>query len=226
MTKIKATLAILAALLTVACNHQASAPGSISPTNTAQSTPATHFSLELLGKRPTDPRTTLALRKALENGFDPDTTNADGIRAIHYAARGGRTDWINLLARHGADLNAPVDDPDNQSQPHHYACRNLDENTLLSLIRNGADCSRPNARTHRGCFQIAVANNTPQIIDFLVQHQCGNIDASTPTTSSPLRSAITKQLYAFADALLDAGADPVSLNDWGKPPTNHGTRAI
>jgi ankyrin repeat protein len=48
-----------------------------------------------------------AVRLCLDQGFDVNAANAMGLQAVHGAANRGSDDIVELLARHGAQLDRP-----------------------------------------------------------------------------------------------------------------------
>lgn len=46
------------------------------------------------------------MQALLENGVDPDSTNEDGLTALHQCCIDDSEEMMRLLVRHGADVNA------------------------------------------------------------------------------------------------------------------------
>ncbi|MFT7679371.1 MAG: ankyrin repeat protein [Planctomycetota bacterium] len=99
-----------------------------------------------------DPELSSFERAALGRALDPPTSgalkdrSADGFSCLHLACFFGHVDSARTLITHGADVNAPADNP-SQVQPLHSAAAARSVAIVSLLLEHGA---QPNARQHGG----------------------------------------------------------------------------
>jgi len=77
------------------------------------------------------------LRQVFDEGVDPNSVvDEDGHTAMHYIAKSGHRDCIEIVLEFGGDINVMNNF---KKTPLHCACQKKKDSTVLALIKNGAD---------------------------------------------------------------------------------------
>ncbi|KAF2964371.1 hypothetical protein GQX73_g9214 [Xylaria multiplex] len=135
------------------------------------------------------------VRLLLDAGIDADICDCHKQTLLHYAAKGGYSSVVRMLLAGGANPNAY---DDFEKTPLHYAARIGNVLAVRLLLNGGANV---NARDN--------CEDTPL-------HDVGII---------PSAWRLSKEHLSVYNILLEAGADPNSMNSRGKTPFNLARRA-
>ena len=148
-------------------------------------------------------------------------TCRDGLNCIHYAAKRGHTDILEIMIEEVDEMNVNVRTQMLDWTPLHYASFGGHVTTAKTLLQEGADV---NSITHEGKFplMLAVSQGHRKAAGFLIQHgsdvnmqdqrgytvlhECVNIQSMNNIQWT------VKQQYQMVELLLMTGAD-VSLCD-------------
>ena len=145
----------------------------------------------------------LSLRRELDQGVDPDTTNRFGVTPLALACRGGHVAVVQLLLESGADPNHAS--PTGET-PLMVAARTGVIDSVASLLDHGAD---PLARENwmgQTALMWAAAERHVDVIAPLVEAGA-EVDSRTDSGFTSLMFATRLGHIETVDALLDAGAD-------------------
>lgn len=159
-----------------------------------------------------------AVRSLLERGFDPNTVNPSGTRALPLAIAKQSWEVAHTLVAH------PLTEVDarNAKDETPLMLSALKGNAELSqaLIARGADLNK----TGWAPLHYAATGGRPELVRLMLEHHA-YIDAESPNGSTPLMMAA---MYGSIDAvtvLLDAGADATLKNSLGLSAIDFAQRA-
>ena len=157
---------------------------------------------------------TTAVRALLAAGVDPDTSRADGVTALLWAAHRDDLDLVDLLLQAGADVDAA---DDHGVTPLQRAAENASPATVDRLLAAGADV---NAAQTSGLTSLMIAARTgdARVLDLLLKNGADVDAATTETRSTALMWAVAEAHPHGVTALLAAGADPQASTAAGFTP--------
>ena len=144
-----------------------------------------------------------AVRLLLDDGVDVNSSRADGVTALLWAAHWDDLDAADLLVRAGADVNAA---DDHGVTPLHRSCENGSIAMVKHLLAAGAD---PNASQVSGLTPLMTGARTGNVsvIQELLAHGA-NINASTKETrSTAMMWAVAERHSDVVRVLLSHDAD-------------------
>ena len=167
--------------------HEAVAPGPWKDDNALRSNP---------GKR-------AVARILIEDGADYDIFSACGL---------GDAERVQALV--AADASAASAARDYGMTPLHWAARAGADECAETLIAHGADVDALN-KVLRAPLQLAAEADQADMVRLLARHGA-NLDTQDRKNRTPLHRATYEGHVAAAEALLEAGADPMVLNKNGK----------
>ncbi|HYD19288.1 MAG TPA: ankyrin repeat domain-containing protein [Patescibacteria group bacterium] len=151
----------------------------------------------------------------LAAGADPNFGGADGVTALHLAAKAGDVAILDaLLAHPRVDVNARDEDV---TSPLMEAARAGHPTIIEKLIAKGADHALTD-KHHRNALMMAAHNNKPDAIRMLLK-KGANANAQTEDGGyTALHFATSRSHYAAVIALAGGGADPTIPNKAGITP--------
>ena len=158
------------------------------------------------------------LERLLAAGADANGVSEEGQTALMTAARNGKTDAVRVLIRHGAKVNAA--ESFRGQTPLMFAAGEGNTSAAEMLIEFGADLR---ARSKAGFtpLLLAVRNNRPETVKFLLQHGANPDDSVPGANGAPPTAAINIAVlnadFDLASLLLDAGANPNVRDARGYP---------
>jgi ankyrin repeat protein len=122
-----------------------------------------------------------AVRALLKDGADVNTTQADGMTALHWAAQKGDVELANVLLYASANLKATT--RIGGYTPLLIASKNGDATMIDTLTKAGAD---PNAATMNGTtpLMLAAAAGKPAAVKALIDHGA-SVNAKEAVTGEP-----------------------------------------
>jgi len=145
-----------------------------------------------------------AVRMFVDAGLDVNTSRADGVTALLWAAHWDDLDTADLLLGAGAAVNAA---DDHGVTPLERAAENASLAMVEKLLAAGADANV--ARTS-GLTPLMTAGRTGnvQVVRALLAHGADVNVATNETTSTALMWAVAESHPDVVGTLLEAGADP------------------
>lgn len=132
-----------------------------------------------------------------------------GLTLLHYAARHGADEVVNLLLDEESPVNAGDDDG---LTPLHYAARRSDEEVAELLLKRGADVG---ARDKLGRTPLHQAAESEESTTRLLLAHGADAQARDDDGRTPLHDTRSK---AVAEILLDSSADVNARDNWGDTP--------
>ncbi|MDE1151614.1 MAG: ankyrin repeat domain-containing protein [Micavibrio sp.] len=146
----------------------------------------------------------------LEAGAAPDARDASGKTAAHWSAIYGRTDVLQDLEEHGADLTTP--DTKGNLTPLHWACYNGREHAAAFLLpRTSPEAlNAPDALGKRILHYTATRAGTGRLIRHLV-NLGAQINQRDDKGATPLDVAVQTRDPAVVRAVLESGADTAKV---------------
>ena len=147
------------------------------------------------------------VKAALAAGQDPNAVGLQGIRPIHFVYRRPNLEAVEALLMAGADPNLPAP---NGNRPLHYAVQQESADLALLLLKYKAN---PSLTGENGQLVLYLAMSSPDAARLLPALVGAGSDVNLRRGAMPpLQSAMAKQDWVAAKALLQLGADPKAQN--------------
>lgn len=151
------------------------------------------------------------VRLLLDNGWDVNAGSGLEGTALHFAAYNDKVSMIKLLQLRGADLNAKDSDGE---RPLHRAVRRSQIEALKTLLELGADIDAEDESGVTPLWRAAYRADAKSVNELLKGSP--NLEARKTTTGwTALHAAYDSP--EVTQLLLQAGADPKSINSNGSP---------
>ncbi len=150
----------------------------------------------------------------------PDAPNGDGATLLHAAAFEGRKETVELLLRHGADVNAV--DFGGMTPLHHAAWGGSVEMCRL-LIDNGADASVADANSRTPIHVAARAGNV-EALGMLIAEAPESVSVGDGDGTTPLHFAARTGGVGCVESLMAAGASPTAQDGHHDMPLHNAIR--
>lgn len=144
-----------------------------------------------------------SLRRALDRGLDPNTTNRYGVTPLALASRGGHSAVVARLLESGADPNRASTAGET---PLMVAARTGVVDSVVSLLEHGADPLARESWMGQTALMWAAAERHASVVAPLVGAGA-EVDGRSDAGFTPLMFATRLGDIDTVDALLDAGAD-------------------
>ena len=157
-------------------------------------------------------------------GRDLDATDTVGRTAALIAAKAGRRDVLAALIEAGADINKQ----DNIClNPFLWGCISGDLETVRMTVEAGADLNRLTRFGGAGIHPPAEKGHV-DVVRYLAEETDVNVNLTNICGWTPLLEAVILQdggpvQQKIVKLLLDAGADPGMVDQWGVTPLQHAT---
>ena len=156
----------------------------------------------------------------LDAGADPNMELVGGAQLIHFAARNGQTNTVELLLDHGIEVDCREGTGSNSFQPTalYRAIENQNEDTVALLISRGAD---PNLLFENSwtCVLMAAKSGHFRILQLLLGHSTHRFnDTCEPECWTALHLAAREGHRVPTKLLLEAGWDYTALDAAGRTP--------
>ncbi|GAB5370816.1 hypothetical protein AAMO2058_001525700, partial [Amorphochlora amoebiformis] len=139
---------------------------------------------------------------------------ANGATPMHFCAQLGWLRGVQLLVRHGAEIDVTLKDG---ASPVLVACQEGHADIIRYLCDQGGDIDRPNSQGHNPLLS-AVAANRPQSVEALIY---GKVSVNKKESSEgvfPLYLAAQDGYVDIARMLIEAGAKLNQVSDHGASP--------
>ena len=138
----------------------------------------------------------------LQRGVRADTSRADGVTALLWAAHWDAPETVDLLLNAGADVNAAED---HGVTPLARACLNASVRMVQKLLSVGAD---PNLAQTNGLTPLMIAAQTGnlEVVEALLSHDADPNAATAATGATALMWAVEESHPQIARLLIDGGA--------------------
>jgi ankyrin repeat protein len=147
------------------------------------------------------------VRDLLADGADANAALADGMTALHWAAKNGNAEMAAALIGAGAKLDART--RNGAHTPLHVAASSGRAEVVLLLLDAGAD---PNALTTTGAtpLHFAAASGSAQAVSALLEKGAAVSPKEPVWGQTPLMFAAASGRTEVIEVLLERGADPSS----------------
>ena len=146
-----------------------------------------------------------AVRGLIARGGDPDAAHGDGMSALHWAARHGDVESVELLLHAGADVEART--RLGGHTPLHVASRSAQAAVVAALLEAGADATAITS-TGATALHFAAGSGAAGAIAALLDHGA-DADVREPVWGqTPLMFAAGGARTGAIAVLLARGADP------------------
>ena len=139
--------------------------------------------------------------RMLKEGYDVNHEFEDGNRALHLAAREGKTDIVRKLIARNADINAV--NIMNRMTPLHYAVDAGQKSMVEILLDNGADISARDSAS-RTALGLAISRKHDETAILLVQRGAALLDR-VDRDYTPLSLAVMLDRPRVVRSLLEKG---------------------
>ncbi|MBY0404025.1 MAG: ankyrin repeat domain-containing protein [Cyanobacteria bacterium] len=172
--------------------------------------------LEINSQRRLSPHNMQLLKKMLEDGIDPNATDEDGLTPVHWAAKRGHLEVLDLLLSFNGNALQP---DDGQNLPIHTACQAQDAPEIIDrLLKAGTPIDVPGGSNHKTPLAMAIDGQQAKLIQYLIKkganpnkysdEECllSGIIRYRPSHSG--NKTLPKQYLQWMKNLIDAGADP------------------
>lgn len=176
----------------------------------------------------------------LKRGLVVDQQDSNGFTPLLVAVQNRDTTTLQFLIRHHADVHATTDE---LNTPLHLAVFNNDIRSAEILFFSGADSDVMAENQHKvSAFSHAVRNryyamaellyfpmhyiikrNKTKYYDFLLRAKQDAVSHAGMRKMTPLHVAYLFRNRYFIDLLLEAGADSLSLDVYGRKPSDYAT---
>ncbi|CAM0884844.1 unnamed protein product [Alopecurus aequalis] len=157
----------------------------------------------------------------LEHGADPDHVDKIGFTPLHEAAKLGRCEIVEHLLSGGAYVDSFST---YHGTPLHVAAQYKQDGAMKILLDHHADCNKI-LDSYRSPLMIAIFSSSVECVNLLLE---AGADVKGIRTATPLQAAARSGLSDVIKPLLDAGADPNVLSEFGHLPIQlaayYGTR--
>lgn len=152
------------------------------------------------------------VKKFLLTGFNPNQTNAKGRTALSFI-NNSNIDMGEMLVSYGADINMSFGKFDDYLLLK--ACSIQCEDLVRFCLRHQAN---PNVANNEGINPLLIVTlssmNSVSILKLLIEHGA-DIDVFSESNDTPLMNTSLYGTYEMADVLLQAGANPNYINNYG-----------
>jgi ankyrin repeat protein len=172
--------------------------------------------LEINSQRRLSPHNVQLLRKMLEGGVDPNASDEDGLTPVHWAAKRGHLEVLDLLLAFNGNV---LKTDDAQNLPIHTACQDQDAPEIIDrLLKAGTPIDALGGNNHKTPLAMAIDGQQAKLVQYLIKQganpnkysddECllSGIIRYRPSHSG--NKALPKQSLQWMKNLLDAGADP------------------
>jgi len=161
------------------------------------------------------------IKRLLEKGADAEAADGQGQTVLHLAAKAGLTAVITLLISHretvkgfGQSWVSAIDKDGNTAL--HYALMNHKIETVMALIKRGADANTKNSFGWTA-LHCAVMEGHTMLVKLLLR-KGANIDSPDNEGMTPLHVAARQTDEEIAELLLESKANPLALDALGRMP--------
>ena len=162
------------------------------------------------------------IQQHIANGADLNEPDSRGRTALGHAANAGRLEAVTLLAKSGANVNAPSADV----PPLVIAALQRRADIVTVLVENAADVNAKDT-SGRTTLIVAAENGQKEIVDLLVA-KGADVNSRDNRGTTPLTAATRGRHSEVAQLLREHGAtEPVSTYDrdpYGRPGMPQGTQ--
>ena len=134
---------------------------------------------------------------------------------IHHAVSEGHLETVQVLLKHGADANRPLNTKYDKMTPLMLAAANGDLN-MVKLLVVKAQIERKD-RFHRTALTHAVINGAAHVVSFLLSRGA-DPNGKDSSQNSHLHYACAYGWWFCMTTLIDAGAAVNSCNEWNLTP--------
>lgn len=148
-----------------------------------------------------------------QEGFNPDSKNAEGRGFLHLYAQDGNLKFLELFINRGADCN--IRDRNGRA-PLHDAVQSHDEQVVSLLIEKGSDSGVQDFEGNTP-LHAALAEGTLNCAEILIKKGSG-IVAANRKGETPLHIAAEKGHQHVVGLLIDKGADMSAHDSEGRTP--------
>jgi ankyrin repeat protein len=150
-----------------------------------------------------------AVRTLLRQGADVNVPQNDGMTALHWAARNGRVEIVEMLVYAGAHLEAGT--RIGSYTPLHLAGKAGDAAMVAALLEAGADANAATAASGATALHFAAAAGSAPTITTLLDYGANPNATETAWGNTPLMFAAAANHVGAVAALVERGAD-ISLS--------------
>lgn len=152
-----------------------------------------------------------AAEAALAAGADINGQNIRGETPVFFFAENSSLPMLEWLITHGADLDTPNEE---HQTPLFRAVFDNEAKAVDMLLNAGADVDIPNKRKISPLLQSVLLHKDNGVFERLMQAM-PNLDAESEAKTTALIAAASHNKLKYVAALLDAGADPESVEQLG-----------
>lgn len=162
------------------------------------------------------------VQAALDGGADVNATDPNGRTAILLAAKAGKLDSVRLLIDAGADIDAQDQVSFN---PFIWGCLTNNLELVKMMVDAGTDVDR-RTRFDGVAIHPPAEKGFVEIVRYLTEETDVNVNHTNVCGWTPLLEAIILKdgepdQQEIVRLLLEAGADPTMVDQWGVSPLQH-----